>query len=56
VRNSCDLETNFVSVERLKEMCDNKKEKDWNMEATKPPQNWPKSGKIEFVNLTARYR
>ena len=56
VRNSCDLETHFVSVERIQEICSNKKEADWESGDLNPGKDWPKTGTIQFKNFTSRYR
>ena len=56
VRNSCDLETQFVSVERIRDICANEKEADWEIGDINPGKDWPKTGAIEFTNFTSRYR
>ena len=54
VRMTSDIETNVVAVERLKEFEDNPKEDDWKKETS--VNDWPKDGKIEFVDYSLRYR
>ena len=56
VRNSCDLETQFVSVERIRDICANEKEADWEIGDLNPGKDWPQTGTIEFINFTSRYR
>ncbi|KAK6098443.1 hypothetical protein MT418_002471 [Batrachochytrium dendrobatidis] len=56
VRQSCEIETNIVSVERIKEYVDLKKEAPYEIEATTPPPAWPQHGNIEFKNYSTRYR
>ncbi|XP_044152162.1 ATP-binding cassette sub-family C member 3 [Bufo gargarizans] len=56
VRLSSDLETNIVAVERIKEYTETETEAPWIIEDNKPPEDWPNSGEIEFVNYSVRYR
>ncbi len=56
VRMASEVETNIVAVERLKEYSDTPKEADWNLEETKPKENWPNEGRIEFKEYSSRYR
>lgn len=51
-----EVETNIVAVERLKEYADTPKEAEWTLEETKPKDDWPSEGKIEFKQYSARYR
>lgn len=55
VRSYCDMETNIVAVERIKEYVElpseAAKETDYPL-----PENWPASGAIEFRNYSTRYR
>ncbi|RUS31387.1 hypothetical protein BC938DRAFT_477911 [Jimgerdemannia flammicorona] len=55
VRYYCDIETNIVSVERVKEYLDMPPEAA--EESPYPlPQMWPQKGMIEFKNYATRYR
>ncbi|TPX54113.1 hypothetical protein PhCBS80983_g06048 [Powellomyces hirtus] len=56
VRQSCEIETNIVSVERMKEYIEIPQEAPYEIPETRPPQNWPESGRIEFKETSARYR
>ena len=56
IRMVCEVETNVVAVERLKEYTDLEKEAEWNIEATSPKADWPREGRIEFKNYSTRYR
>jgi ABC-type multidrug transport system fused ATPase/permease subunit len=56
VRMASEVETNIVAVERLKEYSDTAKEAEWNLEDTKPKENWPSEGRIEFKDYSCRYR
>ena len=53
---ACDVETNVVAVERLKEYTENKTEADWEIGATRPIDTWPQEGKIQVDNYSVRYR
>ena len=56
IRMVCEVETNIVAVERLKEYTDHPKEAEWYIEATNPKSDWPNEGRIEFRNYSTRYR
>ncbi|XP_017047283.1 multidrug resistance-associated protein 1 isoform X18 [Drosophila ficusphila] len=57
VRMSSDIETNIVSVERIKEYGETKQEAPWELEQDKTkPKNWPQEGRVEFQNFQVRYR
>jgi len=56
VRMACDVETNIVAVERLKEYAESKTEAEWDIHDTKPQDSWPNQGVIKFENYSARYR
>ena len=53
VRNSCDLESLFVSVERIKELSENDQEQNLTKDEIKFSTE---RGKIEFRNFSTRYR
>ncbi|CAH1784702.1 unnamed protein product [Owenia fusiformis] len=55
VRNSCELETYIVSVERIKEYCDTENEADWRSERILPI-GWPTEGAVEYKEYSTRYR
>ncbi|KAJ3059383.1 hypothetical protein HDU98_004633, partial [Podochytrium sp. JEL0797] len=56
VRQSCEIETNIVSVERMKEYIDIPQEAAYRIERTQPREEWPEKGVIEFREYSARYR
>eukprot|EP00079_Xenopus_tropicalis_P030383 XP_012826370.1 PREDICTED: multidrug resistance-associated protein 1-like [Xenopus tropicalis] len=56
VHVATDMETNSVSVERVKEYCDAEPEAPWTSDNASDPSNWPSKGKIEFQNYGLRYR
>uniref|UniRef100_A0A914PVD9 Uncharacterized protein n=1 Tax=Panagrolaimus davidi TaxID=227884 RepID=A0A914PVD9_9BILA len=56
VRQVSELETNIVSVERLKEYTEVESEAPWRIEGKSPPEGWPQQGRIEFRGYSTRYR
>lgn len=56
VRMTVEVETNIVSVERIKEYTELKSEAPFIIESNRPRDTWPESGEIEFVNYSTRYR
>uniref|UniRef100_A0A1B6H685 ABC-type glutathione-S-conjugate transporter n=1 Tax=Homalodisca liturata TaxID=320908 RepID=A0A1B6H685_9HEMI len=55
VRSAADVETNIVSVERIKEYTEIKQEAAWTVQP-KPDPLWPTKGNIEFSDYKVRYR
>uniref|UniRef100_A0A674JRT1 ATP binding cassette subfamily C member 3 n=1 Tax=Terrapene triunguis TaxID=2587831 RepID=A0A674JRT1_9SAUR len=56
VRMTSDLESNIVAVERVKEYSETETEAPWIIEDTRPPEDWPTQGEVEFVDYSVRYR
>ncbi|KAK7488019.1 hypothetical protein BaRGS_00020764, partial [Batillaria attramentaria] len=56
VRAASDLETNIVSVERIKEYTDTPTEAPWSLPGRRPPGDWPDTGTVNFLNYSTRYR
>ncbi|XP_003373976.1 putative ABC transporter, ATP-binding protein [Trichinella spiralis] len=59
VRMNSDLETNIVSVERIKEYIELPSEVHCRaslVSACRPPPDWPNAGMVEFKNYSMRYR
>ncbi|XP_041433359.1 multidrug resistance-associated protein 1 isoform X2 [Xenopus laevis] len=56
VHVATDMETNSVSVERVKEYCDAEPEAPWTSDNASDLSDWPSKGKIEFQNYGLRYR
>ncbi|KAH9514953.1 Multidrug resistance-associated protein 1 [Bulinus truncatus] len=56
VRQMSDLETNIVSVERLKEYSELPSEADWIIPQRRPVPGWPLEGRVKFSNYQTRYR
>lgn len=54
IRSYCDIETNIVSVERVKEYVDLPREKYESPRSVDPM--WPAKGKVEFRDYSASYR
>jgi ABC-type multidrug transport system fused ATPase/permease subunit len=55
VRMNCQMETNIVSVERVKEYTEIEREAP-PISDTRPPRNWPSKGEISFNDVKLRYR
>lgn len=51
-----ELETNAVSIERVKEYTKVATEKAWYVEEGAPPPEWPTEGAIEVTGYRTRYR
>jgi ABC-type multidrug transport system fused ATPase/permease subunit len=56
VRQSAELESQVVSVERVKEYADVTPEAPAVVEGRRPPKAWPEKGGIEFHKTAMRYR
>ncbi|OQV17405.1 Multidrug resistance-associated protein 1 [Hypsibius exemplaris] len=56
VRMTSELETNVVSVERIKEYTEVEQEAEWTIPDHRPEKNWPQRGEIKFENYQTRYR
>lgn len=56
VTSFCTLQSNVVSVERIKQYSSLVPEAPWSIESTKPKKEWPEFGKIEFQKYSTRYR
>ena len=56
VRMSSELETNIVSVERVKEYAELKTEASAVTENINLPANWPQQGVVQFNQYSVRYR
>jgi ABC-type multidrug transport system fused ATPase/permease subunit len=57
VRQISKLETNIVSVERVKEYSETTSEAEWKTpKGQEPPRSWPHEGKIRIENYSTRYR
>ncbi|KAK7486632.1 hypothetical protein BaRGS_00022157, partial [Batillaria attramentaria] len=56
VRMISDLETQVVSVERVKEYTEIAHEAPWQNHHHRPPPNWPQYGLVRADNLSLRYR
>lgn len=56
VRQSVEVETNIVSVERVLEYAELPSEAPEIIKGNRPPISWPANGEVEFKSYSARYR
>ena len=56
VINSCELETNIVAVERIKEYSEIPTEAPSIIESHRPPDGWPSEGHVKFDHYSTHYR
>lgn len=56
VRQSCEIETNIVSVERIKEYTEIEQEAPAHIPDRQPSAEWPTQGQISFKKYSTRYR
>jgi len=56
VRMSSELETNIVSVERVKEYSETPTEAEWIIPDSRPPDEWPDAGNIVIDEFDLKYR
>ncbi|KAI6234102.1 hypothetical protein M3Y99_00844400 [Aphelenchoides fujianensis] len=56
LRQVSELETNIVSVERLKEYSEVDSEAPWVIEGKRPSSGWPAKGGVVLENYATRYR
>eukprot|EP00058_Branchiostoma_floridae_P021694 XP_002607184.1 hypothetical protein BRAFLDRAFT_118638 [Branchiostoma floridae] len=56
VRQTSEVETKIVAVERIKEYTETPTEADWVVDDNRPPDNWPSEGKVNFNSYQTRYR
>jgi len=56
VRNSSEVETNMVSVERIKEYQETPQEAPFDVPENDPGSEWPEHGVVKFENYQTRYR
>ena len=55
-RNFSDIETNFVSAERIQEYQAIRQEAPYELPENNAPQNWPENGVVRFEDYQTRYR
>ncbi|KAH9499735.1 Multidrug resistance-associated protein 1 [Bulinus truncatus] len=51
-----EVETNIVSVERIKEYTETTREAEWTLPGQRPKSDWPQNGYVEFDHYQTRYR
>ncbi|BFZ17596.1 hypothetical protein BsWGS_20635 [Bradybaena similaris] len=56
IQNMTQMETNFVSIERIIEYTNLPHEPAWTNVNKQPPIDWPYSGSVVFENYSTRYR
>ncbi|KAL9964380.1 hypothetical protein ACROYT_G028012 [Oculina patagonica] len=56
VRKGSELESNIVSVERIREYSETTTEAEWIIPDSQPPDGWPQNGNITFQDFDLRYR
>uniref|UniRef100_A0A914CDE4 Multidrug resistance-associated protein 1 n=1 Tax=Acrobeloides nanus TaxID=290746 RepID=A0A914CDE4_9BILA len=56
VRQVSELETNIVSVERLKEYAETEVEAPWRVPGKDVPKGWPQRGQVQLAQYATRYR
>ncbi|KAK3107159.1 hypothetical protein FSP39_008334 [Pinctada imbricata] len=56
VRQTADMETYVVSVERMKEYSETETEAEWVRSFKRPPHDWPQRGYVSFHDYKTRYR
>lgn len=56
IRTVAEVESNIVSVERIKEYTEKTQEKPWEISERKPNQLWPDTGNVQFKDYCVRYR
>ena len=52
----CDLETNSIAVERVKEYSEVSTEAPAIIDDHRPPKDWPSKGHVRFEHYSTRYR
>ena len=54
---SCELQTDSVAIERIREYNDLPQEADWETQYNESlPSDWPSSGRLEMDQVSAKYR
>ena len=56
VRQTSELETNIVSVERVKEYSETTTEAEWINPDNRPTDDWPIEGRVDFDGFDLQYR
>lgn len=56
VRQTSELETNIVSVERVKEYSEIPTEAEWIYPDSRPPDDWPMEGRVHLDGFDLKYR
>ena len=56
LRNTANMESNIVAVERIQEYTETKQEPEWKLDIDDTLKYWPAKPTIEFKDVSARYR
>ncbi|KAI9003550.1 P-loop containing nucleoside triphosphate hydrolase protein [Gaertneriomyces semiglobifer] len=56
VRQCCEIETNIVAMERVKEYIELPQEAAYELPSETPPPTWPSEGRVTFDHYSSRYR
>ncbi|THH19236.1 hypothetical protein EW146_g1884 [Bondarzewia mesenterica] len=56
VRSASEVEQNIVSVERIQQYIELEPEAPYELPDSKPPEDWPSKGGLEFSEYSLRYR
>ena len=56
LQNTCELESSFIAVERVKEYSETTMEAPAKSDDHRPPDDWPSKGHITFNHYSTRYR
>lgn len=56
VRLSCEIESQIIAVERIKEYCEIDREASYETDRVLTSKEWPERGTIQFIKYATQYR